>query len=330
MAEALGVVVSAAQAAEYCLRLCDLFDRLYHATATLREYQERILELTPLLRRIREEPSLDTPEITSCTQSIATILGPLTFLDKRRRPRFLDSITFVLKQKHFSRVFDSIGEKKSTLALYISTIILSEVRIGLTSRQPETMAIDHYQEEGREPMPRDRDEDGSGRREGSESRGQSDATLPINGERVQSMESITTMSDQGCRSGAVLHLPRQNLSHSGDRYFLPIQNRNPCQPIVNAGAASSAYQNNIMTGQGHMHNGPKVISRLSDERMCEISRGVTFCGNVKKKATGPVGKLETMRNGLTWHNGGYPARHLYQFSDNVMEGDGEMHNGDVI
>ncbi|KAK7908848.1 hypothetical protein PG985_016151 [Apiospora marii] len=331
MAEVLAAVVTAAQAAEYCLKLCGLFDRLYHATATLREYQERILELTPLLRKIRQEPSLDTPEITSCTRSIAAILEPLTFLNKRRRTRFLDSITFVLKQKHFSRVFDSIGEKKSTLALYISTVILNEVRIGLrASRHPDTRAMDYYQEEEREPIPGDGDEGGSGRGQGAESGGESDTTISIEGERAQNTEDSTTMSDQCCQSGAILHIPRQNLQHSSDPRFLSIQNSTTCQPSKNADDAESpAYQDNIMTGEGHMHNGYKVIVPVTDERMGELTKDAVFSGNIKEQTPGPNAR-DTMHNGVDFKNEGHPARHFAKFRGNVMKANGEMHNGDTI
>ncbi|KAK8048142.1 hypothetical protein PG994_009872 [Apiospora phragmitis] len=94
MADVLALVVTAAQAAEYCLKLCGLFERLYHATETSRNYRQRIQELAPLLQKITQDPSFNTPEIVDCTRSLAATLEPFNSLDKKRRGRFLTSIAF--------------------------------------------------------------------------------------------------------------------------------------------------------------------------------------------------------------------------------------------
>ncbi|KAK8041667.1 hypothetical protein PG993_006190 [Apiospora rasikravindrae] len=361
MADVLALVITAAQAAEYCLKLCGLFDRLYHATETSRSYQERLQGLTPLLRQIEQEPSFNTPEITNCTRSLAATLEPLTFLNATRSPRILSSISFVIKEKRFGRIFDSIEEKKSTLSLYIAKITLNEIRIGLRSCQQlsDTRTMDY------QPDPMDEDEDdgpyltqrqqeGVVEREQYDEQGRSTRIPWYRGAQANIMVNDINYRQILLTSGQIVTVsehPYQHPSNNGsadpDTYGNNTQQSSvslqrsygihPEQPASDANATPPNYIGNVMTGHGPMHNGHKVKRPITDERMLRITKGKVFYGNIKerrrstrKRRGATAGRLrDSQHNGVDFQ-GVYPAAHDLRYEANYMNADGVMHNGDII
>ncbi|KAK8139464.1 hypothetical protein PG984_002844 [Apiospora sp. TS-2023a] len=357
MADVLALVVSAAQVAEYCLKLCGLFDQLYHATETSRSYQQRIQELAPLLQKIQQEPSFNTPEILSCTQSLAATLEPFTFLNKKRSRRFLSSIAFVVREKRFSRIFDSIEEKKSTLSLYIANITFSEVRAGLRPHLPTPEANTMPNETVFMDL------------------GDDESTLTQNGEtgnanaragalRCHDDQAIETSNAQPPLEAMYNQLPHPLSYESQPSEYVvaagppnhrdngrpPSRNLLPrsvvCVAIdnqpsenVNANALpaiAGSYENQVKIGAGHVHNGFKVQSpNMTDERMRELSKGRLYRNNIMRASPAASGNEATKTRKYTMHNGtvfrkGEAAVNLTQYKGNVMEADGDMHNGDVI
>ncbi|KAI0174863.1 hypothetical protein BJ166DRAFT_157462 [Pestalotiopsis sp. NC0098] len=135
MAEVLGSFASAAQVAEYCLKICCLIEKVYSANATMKKYRGRIKELTLLLNPILTNPIFQTREIVDCTLALSEILESTKVPEiSRKRDRLLYSVVFVIKERHFSEIFGCIEEKKSTLALYIAHVnntILSDIHTGI-------------------------------------------------------------------------------------------------------------------------------------------------------------------------------------------------------
>ncbi|XXH03447.1 hypothetical protein Hte_009849 [Hypoxylon texense] len=132
MAELVGTVVAAAQAAEYCLKLYTFFDRAVRATDTLQRYLNIIQESRQLLTQISTNPSLQTIEIQNCTNTFLDIIKTINVPDNpQKRNRLLTSIVLAIKQKQYDEAFALLEEKKSTLSLYIATshsTVLSDIQ----------------------------------------------------------------------------------------------------------------------------------------------------------------------------------------------------------
>lgn len=350
MAEVVALLATAAQGAEYCLKLCGILDQLYHATETLRSYRERIQELTPLLRQIQEDPSFDRPEIVSCTQSLAAILHSFTFPDKGRSRRFLTSIAVVAREKRFSRMFDSIEEKKSTLTLYIAKTTLVEVRTGLRHHLPlparstmegktvlmgiddgrspaerpraESMALTEKKEtieaSVRERAPYCQDDQGSG------GPGRTVSPQPL------SEETRQATPPPGYTKSPHPPTRQENLS-SGTCAGSQTQTSETSEIRRTTGS----YEGAVMTGHGLMYNGFKVASPdLTDERMRQLSDPKTYSDMVMR-APPPVegepvrAQVDTMQNGTAFPEGRAVTNYT-RYKNSRMESDGEMINGDTI
>ncbi|KAK7952818.1 uncharacterized protein PG986_008546 [Apiospora aurea] len=319
MAEILAAVVTAAQAAEYCLKLCGLLDRLYHASEASRKHQERVLELVPLLEQIRQDPTFDTPEISCCTRSLAAILESLTFPKqyKTRSPRFLNSIIFVIREKRFGRIFASIEEKKSTLTLYITNTTLKEVRVGLRYHQRPTKALGMCHSTACDAGQEGQDVEGSPcnkRKESPDSAGM-DVTL----REPSTLDAIDSIISKAIAT----YQESSNDSRT--------QGGRPPSP--------AAYDSNVMTSRGPMLNGYDVKGHVSDERMREFTENKIYYGNVKAPATSitqhadgqgaHVPGEDIMHNGHVFRDGNLAA-HNTKYVGNRMEVDGTMRNGDEI
>ncbi|KAI1082430.1 hypothetical protein F5B20DRAFT_531244 [Whalleya microplaca] len=133
MAELLGTIVAVAQAADYCLLICAFFRTVIGATATLRRYLDDIQESQCVLREVATNPSLQTTEIKRyTTELIGTIEAIQVPRDYQNRNRFLASITFAVKQKHYGEIFSLLEKKKITLLLYIAnsnSTVLGDIRV---------------------------------------------------------------------------------------------------------------------------------------------------------------------------------------------------------
>ncbi|KAI1363842.1 hypothetical protein F5Y08DRAFT_231893 [Xylaria arbuscula] len=123
MAEVLGTVVAGAQVVDYSLQIYDTINSIVNAARKSERYREIGEQLKEIIQKIRDSPHLQTPIILRCTdQLIATINDTHRGLCKHRRNQFLSSISFVMKQKKYDKLFDDIEQQKSTLALYISQL----------------------------------------------------------------------------------------------------------------------------------------------------------------------------------------------------------------
>lgn len=121
MAELVGTIVAAAQAAEYCLKLYTFFDRALRATDTLQRYLNIIQESHLLLAQISINPSLQTAEIQKCTNTFFDIIKSIDVPDNpQKKSRLLASIAIAVKQKRYDEIFALLEEKKLTLSLFIA------------------------------------------------------------------------------------------------------------------------------------------------------------------------------------------------------------------
>ncbi|KAK8090461.1 hypothetical protein PG997_005422 [Apiospora hydei] len=257
MAEILAAVVTAAQAAEYCLKLCGLLDRLYHASEASRKHQERVLELVPLLQQIRQDPTFDTPEISCCTRSLAVILESLTFPKKYKTwsPRFLNSIIFVIREKRFGRIFASIEEKKSTLTLYITNTTLKEIRIGLRHRPASTEALDMSQSPAEVAERKEQADEGSPCKKRKQS--PDPASMQVALLAPSAMDAIASIS-----------------SKASDTHQ---ESSNDSRPQGGRPPSPAAYDSNKVCWSGKVTNGPRVGGQISEEEMQAMSK--TYRGN---------------------------------------------------
>ncbi|KAI1448353.1 hypothetical protein F5Y02DRAFT_305157 [Annulohypoxylon stygium] len=132
MAELIGTIAAATQAADYCLKLYVYLQRAIEAITTLQRHRVVIQELHLLLKKISENSSLQTTEIHNSTKALLTIIETIKVPDSpEKRNRFLTSIVFVFKKKLYDEKFSLIEKEKSTLSLCIENInssILNDIR----------------------------------------------------------------------------------------------------------------------------------------------------------------------------------------------------------
>jgi hypothetical protein len=119
MAEAFGVIAGASQLAMTCLSLINLMKKIKGAPSALQDYQRKLEEVRNLSQAISENPLLQTPEVEIYTLALLSVVhdnGLKSILDK---PRFLQSISFLHRQRQLSEAFQAIEREKSSLALVI-------------------------------------------------------------------------------------------------------------------------------------------------------------------------------------------------------------------
>jgi hypothetical protein len=122
MAEAFGVVAGASQLATTCVSLINLMKKIKGGSSSLQNYQQKLEEVRNLSKAISENPLLQTAEVEVCTFALLSVVhknGLETVLDK---PRFLQSISFLHRERQLSEAFQAIEREKSSLALVIHNL----------------------------------------------------------------------------------------------------------------------------------------------------------------------------------------------------------------
>jgi hypothetical protein len=119
MAEAFGVIAGASQLAMTCLSLIDLMKKIKGAPSALQDYQRKLEEVCSLSQAISKNPLLQTPEVEVYTLALLSVVHNNGLKSILEKPRFLQSISFLHRQRQLSEAFQSIEREKSSLALAI-------------------------------------------------------------------------------------------------------------------------------------------------------------------------------------------------------------------
>ncbi|KAI1198612.1 hypothetical protein F5X97DRAFT_342512 [Nemania serpens] len=123
MAEVLGTIIAGAQAVDYSLQIFNTINSIADAARNSERYREIAEQLKEIIEKVRDSPHLQTPIILRCTTQLITTINDTHQRLYRRKPnQLLASISFVMKQKKYDKIFDDIEQQKSTLALYISQL----------------------------------------------------------------------------------------------------------------------------------------------------------------------------------------------------------------
>jgi hypothetical protein len=131
--EVLGVLASAAQLANTCLKITnfatDQFTRVRGAPETIRKRLAEIEQLIEIVRLIEDNPTLQTPLITSV---LATCHGDadqlLDILKIDIQPtvgkvaKYWKALEGVTKEKGILAICERLQEKKSSLTLCIASV----------------------------------------------------------------------------------------------------------------------------------------------------------------------------------------------------------------
>ena len=132
--EVLGVVASAAQLADTCLKIAtcavDLFNRIRDAPETVQKRLEEVKQLTEIARLIERNPSLQTPLIASVlTRARADadqLFKILIKIDVQpaagKVVKYWKGLEGVTKEKRILAICDRLQENKASLTLSIASI----------------------------------------------------------------------------------------------------------------------------------------------------------------------------------------------------------------
>jgi hypothetical protein len=119
MAETFGVIAGASQLAMTCLSLIDLMKKIKGGPSALQNYQQKLEEVRNLSEAISENPLLQIPEVEVYTFALLSVVHNNGLKDILDKPRFLQSISFLHRQRQLSEAFQAIEREKSSLALVI-------------------------------------------------------------------------------------------------------------------------------------------------------------------------------------------------------------------
>ncbi|KAI1162717.1 hypothetical protein F5B18DRAFT_364532 [Nemania serpens] len=329
MAEIIGTIAAASQLAKYLTDICDVLYTSVNASRILENHKTHVHELRTICIVIRESPSLQTSEVTSCISQIVDAIDQSIIFSILKKPRSLRGIVFFISQKPLLEFFQRLESHKASLNLCVTATYASKIN----TINDTVQAL--YSAKNQAPSRSAQTELNIENKISSLSSSMPKNTEANIGKKVSKRRhQLPLESPAGSGQTAHTGTAYQGNNHespSGHRHQpVPASSAQPCQTAH----TGTAYQGNNHEGPtGHHHVGPTFSLRnKSWQGLKRAFGGDRYESNDSKKGNDGNwgGQLKSMHVGPEFTEHAEPEKTGGAYYHNVKHDDGLQQVGPVV